>query len=97
MGIMSISTDALIGAMITILIAMASGGFAILKLITANIEKQFKHAEERRKESSEHWQQLFREIQNRHESNYERTSARLDVIEQRLFALERLSKHNDRG
>lgn len=87
--------DALIGAIITILIAMASGGFAILKLITANIEKQFLLAEDRRKESSEHWQLLFREIQNKHDSNYERTSARLDVIEKRLFALERLSKHID--
>lgn len=93
---MNLTDDAVIGALVTILIAMAAGGWAILRLITTGMEQRqkdltaliwerFEHAEQQRRESSEHWQRLFHENQRVHE----RHSSRLSTIEQRLVVLER--------
>ena len=92
---MNLTDDAVIGALVTVLIAMAAGGWAILRLITTGMERRqseltaliwerFEHAEQQRRESSEHWQRLFHENQRVHE----RHSSRLSTIEQRLVVLE---------
>jgi len=96
---MTLTDDAVIGALITVLIGMTAGGWAILRLITTGMEQRqkdltaliwerFEHAEQQRRESSEHWQRLFNEIQRRHESH----SSRLSTIEQRLVVLEHPSR-----
>lgn len=93
---MNLTDDAVIGALITVLIGMTAGGWAILRLITTGMEQRqkdltaliwerFEHAEQQRRESSEEWRRLFQEIQRRHESH----SSRLSTIEQRLVVLER--------
>ena len=92
---MNLTDDAVIGALVTVLIGMAAGGWAILRLITTGMERRqseltaliwerFEHAEQQRRESSEEWRRLFQEIQRRHEHH----SSRLSTIEQRLVILE---------